>query len=74
VRDLRRLSIRKILRAELYVGETPVEGPLGGCGLIIVNPPWRLDDELSIMLPALAAVLRTGAEGGHRLDWIAREK
>jgi 23S rRNA (adenine2030-N6)-methyltransferase len=77
VRDLRRLSIPKILRAELCVGETPSEGSLGGCGLIIVNPPWQLDNELSVMLPALAAALGPPAatgDAGHRLDWIAREK
>ena len=76
VRDLRRLSIPKILRAELCVGETPLEGPLGGCGLIIVNPPWQLDNELAVMLPALSAALAPHGAGaaGHRLDWIAREK
>src|SRR5882757_2723116 len=57
VRDLRRLSIPKILRAELCVGETPLEGPLGGCGLMIVNPPWQLDNELAVILPGLAAAL-----------------
>ena len=61
VRDLRRLSIPKILRAELCVGETPLEGPLGGCGLMIVNPPWQLDNELSVILPGLAAALVPGA-------------
>jgi 23S rRNA (adenine2030-N6)-methyltransferase len=79
VRDLRRLSIPKILRAELCVGETPLEGPLGGCGLMIVNPPWQLDNELAVILPGLAAALGLGAAlgpggAGHRLDWIAREK
>jgi len=79
VRDLRRLSIPKILRAELCVGETPLEGPLGGCGLMIVNPPWQLDNELAVILPGLAAALGPGGalgpgSAGHRLDWIAREK
>jgi 23S rRNA (adenine2030-N6)-methyltransferase len=79
VRDLRRLSIPKILRAELCVGETSLEGPLGGCGLMIVNPPWQLDNELAVILPGLAAALGPGGalgpgSAGHRLDWIAREK
>jgi 23S rRNA (adenine2030-N6)-methyltransferase len=74
VRELRELCIPKILRAELRVGETPLAGPLGGCGLIIVNPPWRLDDELSVLMPSLATALGTAGGAGHRLDWIAREK
>ena len=30
---------------------------LAGCGLIVVNPPWTLEAELKMMLPALAATL-----------------
>jgi len=54
------------------------DSPLGlnGSGILIVNPPWRLDDELSAILPAVANALATGAGGtpGHRLDWIAPER
>src|SRR5262249_15002635 len=45
-RKLKRSGIARILRAELAVGPTLVQGPLGGCGLIVVNPPWTLADEL----------------------------
>ncbi len=31
---------------------------LAGSGLIVVNPPWTLPDELAVLLPALAPVLR----------------
>jgi 23S rRNA (adenine2030-N6)-methyltransferase len=72
-RRLRRSTIPKILRAELYVAAAAEERPLGGCGLIVVNPPWRLETELSVMLPALAAVLAAGS-GSHRLDWLTPER
>jgi 23S rRNA (adenine2030-N6)-methyltransferase len=72
-RRLRRSTIPKILRAELCVAATAEEGPLGGCGLIVVNPPWRLETELSVMLPALAAALTAGAES-YRLDWLTAER
>ena len=42
----------------------------GGCGLIVVNPPWTLADELEILLPALAKVFA----GGHRVDWIGARR
>jgi 23S rRNA (adenine2030-N6)-methyltransferase len=71
-RNLKRSGIARILRAELAVGATPAQGPLGGCGLIIVNPPWTLADELSILLPALAKAL-SSRNSNHRLDWIAGE-
>jgi 23S rRNA A2030 N6-methylase RlmJ len=71
-RSLKRSGIARILRAELAVAATTAQGPLGGCGLIVVNPPWTLADELSIMLPELAKALGS-RNSNHRLDWIAGE-
>ena len=83
-RRLARSGIAKILRAELSVAQNPDdrkmrdaqvrgEGPLGGCGLIVVNPPWRLAGELATLLPELAAILSGAGAGSHRLDWLAGE-
>src|SRR5215475_3297117 len=72
-RRLQRSGIAKVLRAELCVDATPEEGPLGGCGLIIVNPPWTLETELAALLPALATILKTGTPS-HRIDWLAHER
>lgn len=66
------LQIAKILRAELSIGMQPKPEALHACGLMIVNPPWLLEDELKIVLPALRNVLATGTDGQCRLDWIAR--
>jgi 23S rRNA (adenine2030-N6)-methyltransferase len=44
-----------------------------GCGLLIVNPPWTLADDLSALLPHLASRLAQGEGAGHRLDWLAGE-
>jgi 23S rRNA (adenine2030-N6)-methyltransferase len=71
-RRLKRSSIARILRAELAVGATPAQGPLGGCGLIVVNPPWTLENELAAMLPELAKALGS-RNSNYRLDWIAGE-
>jgi 23S rRNA (adenine2030-N6)-methyltransferase len=71
-RGLARLGIPRILRAELAVAGTRAAERLAGTGLIVVNPPWRLEDELNALLPALAAAL--AANGGARIDWLAREK
>lgn len=70
---LRRLGIGKILRAELIV--SPLSDPtrLNGSGLIIVNPPWLLENELSVMLPALAGILARQGKGSFTLDWLAGE-
>ena len=72
-RGLARLGIAKMLRVELIL---PTAGPdtgLRGSGLIAVNPPWTLHDELKVLLPALAEVLSRGATGAVTLDWLAGE-
>jgi 23S rRNA (adenine2030-N6)-methyltransferase len=66
-RALRRSGIGKILRAEVSVAADP--GRLGGCGLIVVNPPWTLERELAVILPELSAIMG----GAGRLDWVVGE-
>lgn len=51
----------KSLTARLMVRTARPEGGLAGSGVIIVNPPWRLDEELAVILPELAERLSQGA-------------
>jgi len=71
VTALRATGIPRMLRAELLV-ERAVAGRLYGSGMIVVNPPFVLEDELRTILPALVRALgRDGAS--HRLDWLRGE-
>jgi 23S rRNA (adenine2030-N6)-methyltransferase len=70
---LARLGIAKMLRVELMRAPADAGAGLRGCGLIAVNPPWMLYDELAILLPALAQLLSRGAPGQPRLEWLADE-
>ena len=70
---LRRLALGKTLRAELTVAALSDASRLNGCGLILVNPPWKLADELAILMPVLAKILGRDGKGAFRLDWLARE-
>ena len=70
---LRRLKIGKILRAELTVTPVSDQTRLNGSGLILVNPPWTLQNELSALLPALADILGHQGKGGFKLDWLTGE-
>ena len=71
-KSLRRLGTAKILRAELNVAPLSDPTRLNGCGLILVNPPWTLESELSVLLPALAGSLGREGKGGFKLDWLMR--
>jgi 23S rRNA (adenine2030-N6)-methyltransferase len=70
-RRLRRLDVPKILRCELSIAAPRADGALAGSGLIIVNPPFPLERELRVMLPALMRLLAPA--GSFRLDWLAGE-
>jgi 23S rRNA (adenine2030-N6)-methyltransferase len=68
-RRLRRLALPKILRCEITLGAPRADAGLIGSGLIVVNPPYVLQDELRIILPALGRYLL--GDVAHRLDWLA---
>jgi len=68
-RRLRRLAIAKMLRCEISSGSI---GPgLTGSGLIVVNPPFKLENELRVLLPALCQVFPF--KSAWRVDWLADE-
>lgn len=70
---LRRLGLAKVLRGELLVASLSDQSRLNGAGMILVNPPWTLKTELSVLLPALAGILGRAGKGRFRLDWLAGE-
>jgi 23S rRNA (adenine2030-N6)-methyltransferase len=71
-RRLRHCGFSKILRAELAMARQADR--LHACGLIILNPPWMIEEELRVMLPELVAALSKGDGGSYRVDWLAGEK
>jgi 23S rRNA (adenine2030-N6)-methyltransferase len=58
--ELEQAGVSRLLRLELTVHAKPAG--LGGSGLLVVNPPWRLREEAEILLPALAERLALGVE------------
>ncbi|WP_457299403.1 23S rRNA (adenine(2030)-N(6))-methyltransferase RlmJ [Phyllobacterium sp. P5_D12] len=66
-------GIPKILQTELMIRPTSPEPRLDGTGMIIINPPFTLDDELRIVLPALSKILSVEQNAGFTLEWIRGE-
>jgi 23S rRNA (adenine2030-N6)-methyltransferase len=59
----------KLLRIEFSVApQTAAEG-LTSTGLLVVNPPWPLHDELRILLPELQKPLGQGGAARYRLEF-----
>lgn len=61
---------KAVLRAEMLVRPALENGGLAGSGVVVINPPWTLHDELKTVLPALAAVLGENGQGRHSLQWM----
>ena len=70
---LKASAIPKILRAELTIRAPSTPPRLFGTGMIVVNPPYTLETELKVLLPALVKVLADDGRGRHRLEWIRGE-
>lgn len=71
-RRVAHLPARNIWTAELLM--RPDDSPLrmNGSGMLLVNPPWQLDQAIEPVLPDLAAAM--GDAGARwQLHWLARE-
>ncbi|MBN8950975.1 MULTISPECIES: 23S rRNA (adenine(2030)-N(6))-methyltransferase RlmJ [unclassified Rhizobium] len=70
---LQALEIPKMLCAELSVKSDRGFTGLTGSGLIIVNPPFTLKDELHALLPALKDMLAQDRFASQRAFWLRGE-
>lgn len=67
-------GIRDVVAAELLLREPVAPDRLNGSGLLVVNPPWRFEDEAPGLLAPLAERLTDGATGsGFQLLRVAAE-
>ncbi|MDK9695040.1 MAG: 23S rRNA (adenine(2030)-N(6))-methyltransferase RlmJ [Siculibacillus sp.] len=66
-------GIRRVMAVELATAAIRADGPLTANGLLIVNPPWKLAEELDVLLPALADRLATGPGASAGWRWLVPE-
>lgn len=71
--ELKALEIPKMLCAELTVRSDRETTGLSGSGLIIVNPPFTLKDELHTLLPVLKTILAQDRFASQRAFWLTGE-
>ncbi len=70
---LKALDIPKMLCAELSVRSDRETTGLSGSGLVIVNPPFTLKDELHLLLPELKRILAQDRYASQRCFWLRGE-
>lgn len=74
-RRLQRLAMARILRTELVLHAPAAEARLAGSGLIVINPPYPLEADLRVLLPALGRMLaQPSGRPTCRTDWLAPER
>lgn len=71
--DARKARIGKMLLLELRVRGWKDKEPIHGCGMLVVNPPWKFDGEARALLDWLAQALSQGSASASRVEWLARE-
>ena len=71
--ELARSGIRKVLDVRLNVLPADAQVGMAGAGLVIVNPPWLLDERLKELLPQLHKLLSPEGLGGTSVEWLVAE-
>ena len=72
-REVKNSGIRKILKLELEIAERDLDATIPGCGMLIINPPWRFEDEARPLLRWLWSALSPTGAGGARVNWLVPE-
>jgi 23S rRNA (adenine2030-N6)-methyltransferase len=74
VRRLARGGMEKRLRVEFAAATPRPDGGLSACGMVIVNPPWKLATEIRTFCPPLIVVLGRDPNGGYVLEEMPPKK
>lgn len=74
LQELLALGLPPSLVVELQIMGESAEARMKGCGLLIVNPPWQIEEQMRGVLPMLVERLRLDAQAGAHLRWLVPEK
>lgn len=70
-RQLEKQPVRDVLHIALRVADGRSRSGMYGSGMIVINPPWTLRDDMAAALPFLAEHLGAGPAAGFALEqWI----
>jgi 23S rRNA (adenine2030-N6)-methyltransferase len=72
-RALAESGVPKLLDIGFEIRPASAEPSLDGSGMVVANPPFTLEAELRVILPALHKALAEGKPAGWSLEWLAGE-
>lgn len=73
VHALEESGIRRILQIELAVRPDSDQRGMTASGMIVINPPWKLEGQMRSVLPWLHQVLVPEGTGHTSVNWIVPE-
>lgn len=73
VNQLEATGIRKILQIELAVRPDSDQRGMTASGMIVINPPWKLEQQMKNVLPWLHKTLVPEGTGHTLVEWIVPE-
>lgn len=65
-------GFEQVLCAELCVSAQADDFGMYGSGMIVLNPPWKLDEQLSELLPRLKDTLAQDKAAAWNLEWLKK--
>ena len=68
MKRLRALGLPKVLNVELAVCGRDARPGLNETGVVVINPPYVLAEQLAVLMPALCTALAVDGKGGFRID------
>jgi 23S rRNA (adenine2030-N6)-methyltransferase len=71
--ELRSSGLKKILQLELFVHPSDSRVGLNGSGMLVVNPPWKFDEEMRDAQAELYGVLADRAAEAPAAQWLVGE-
>ncbi|KPD03869.1 23S rRNA (adenine(2030)-N(6))-methyltransferase RlmJ [Moellerella wisconsensis] len=73
ISQLQSTGIRNILQIELAVRPDSDQRGMTASGMIVINPPWKLEQQMNAVLPWLHKALVPEGTGHTLVDWIVPE-
>lgn len=73
VKGLEATGIRKILQIELAIRPDSDQRGMTASGMIVINPPWQLENQMKKVLPYLTNILVPEGTGSWSVHWITPE-
>lgn len=72
-KKLKASGVRKILQIELSVLPDTQERGMTGSGMIVINPPWKLEQQMNDVLPWLRKQLAQSEKASSKVSWLVPE-